>query len=53
MGLFDKIIDTMHLGDDYDDDYDDYDDDYDEERPKKAFLKRRKKTSIMIWKTMW
>ena len=30
MGIFDKIIDTMHLGsDDYDDDYeDDFDDDY-------------------------
>ena len=43
MGLFDKIIDTMHLGDDYDDDYDDYDDEYDEERPKKSVFKKKEK----------
>ena len=28
MGIFDKLMDTMHLGNDYEDDYDDYDDDY-------------------------
>ena len=43
MGLFDKIIDTMHIGDDYDDDYDDYDDEYDEERPKKSVFKKKEK----------
>ena len=26
MGIFDKLMDTMHLGNDYEDDYDDYDD---------------------------
>ena len=31
MGIFDKLMDTMHLGNDYEDDYDDYDDDYDDE----------------------
>ena len=25
MGIFDKLMDTMHLGNDYEDDYDDYD----------------------------
>lgn len=44
MGIFDKIIDTMHLGgeDDYDD-YDDYDDDdFEEERPQKGSLFKKK-----------
>ena len=31
MGIFDKLMDTMHLGNDYEDDYDDYDDDFDDE----------------------
>ena len=39
MSIFDKLIDTMHIGSG-DDDYDDYDDDFDdddfeEERPRK------------------
>ena len=29
MGIFDKLIDTMHIGSD--DDYDDYDDDFDDD----------------------
>ncbi|MBS6395545.1 MAG: cell division protein SepF [Clostridiales bacterium] len=43
MGIFDKIIDTMHLGneDDYDD-YDDFDDDYEEERPRRGGIFRKK-----------
>lgn len=45
MGIFDKIIDTMHLGnDDYDDDYeDDFDDDYEEERPRRGIFKKKDK----------
>ena len=34
MGIFDKLMDTMHLGNDYEDDYDDYDDDFDDEKVK-------------------
>ena len=29
MSIFDKLIDTMHIGSD--DDYDDYDDDFDDD----------------------
>ena len=44
MGFLDKIMDTMHLGGDYDDDYDDYDDDdYEEDRPKKGIFKKKEK----------
>ena len=46
MGVLDKFLDIMKLGDedDYDDDYfdDEYEDDF-EEKPKKSFLKREKK----------
>lgn len=46
MGIFDKIIDTMHLGNE--DGYDDYDDDfeeedYEEERPRKSIFKKKEK----------
>lgn len=43
MGIFDKIIDTMHLGseDDYDD-YDDYDDDFDEEPARRGGIFKKK-----------
>lgn len=44
MGIFDKIIDTMHLGSE--DGYDDYDDleedDYGEERPKRGSIFQKK-----------
>ena len=45
MGLFDKIIDTMHLGndDDYDDYDDDFEDDYEDERPKRSIFKKKEK----------
>lgn len=44
MGIFDKLIDTMHLGNDgYDDDYDDYDDDFDDEPPKRGIFKKKDK----------
>lgn len=45
MGIFDKIIDTMHLGndDDYDDYDDDFEDDFDDERPKKSIFKKKEK----------
>lgn len=45
MGFLDKIIDTMHLGneDDYDDYDDDFDDDYEEERPKRGIFKKKDK----------
>lgn len=45
MGIFDKIIDTMHLGndDDYDDFDDDFEDDFEEERPKKSIFKKKEK----------
>lgn len=44
MGIFDKIIDTMHLGseDDYDDYDDEFDDDYDE-RPRKSVFRKKEK----------
>lgn len=44
MGIFDKIIDTMHLGneDDYDD-YDDFDDDFDEEPSRRGIFKKKEK----------
>ncbi len=42
MGVFDKIIDAMHVGGDYDD-YDDYEDDFDEEPPKKGIFKKKDK----------
>ncbi len=29
--MFERMLDAMHLSDDYDDEYDDYDDDYEEE----------------------
>lgn len=41
MGIFEKLIDTMHLGNDYDD-YDDYDDDFDDEPQQKSGLFRKK-----------
>ena len=45
MSIFDKLIDTMHIGSD--DDYDDYDDDFDdddfeEERPRKRSVFKKK-----------
>lgn len=43
MGIFDKVIDMMHLGGDYEDDYDDYEDDYEEERPKKNVFRKKEK----------
>ncbi len=44
MGFLDKIMDTMHLGnDDYDDfDDDDFDDDYEEERPRRGSVFKKK-----------
>ena len=50
MGIFDKLMDTMHLGNDYEDDFDDddffdddeYEDEY-EEKPKRSFFHRPKK----------
>ena len=44
MSIFDKLIDTMHIGsdDDYDDYDDDFDDDFEEERPKKKSVFRKK-----------
>lgn len=46
MGIFDKIIDTMHLGsedgyDDYEDDFEE--DDYEEERPRRTIFKKKEK----------
>ena len=47
MGVIDKFLDVMKLGDDYeddyDDDYDDYDDDYEDEKPEKKGLFKRKR----------
>ncbi len=44
MGIFDKIIDSMHLGnDDYDDYDDDFEDDYEDERPRKGIFKKKEK----------
>ncbi|MCI8417450.1 MAG: cell division protein SepF [Lachnospiraceae bacterium] len=47
MGVIDKFLDVMKLGDDdYDDDYDDYDDDYDDyddEKPEKKSIFKRKR----------
>jgi cell division inhibitor SepF len=43
MGIFDKLLDTMHLGNDGYDDYDDYeDDDFEDEPPKKGGLFKKK-----------
>lgn len=43
MGFLDKIMDTMHLGSDYDDDYDDdYEDDYEDDRPKRGNVFKKK-----------
>lgn len=43
MGIFDKIIDTMHLGNDDYDDYDDYDDDdFDDEPPRRGNIFKKK-----------
>lgn len=43
MGIFDKIIDTMHLGSEDDfDDYDDYDDDFDDEPPRRGRIFKKK-----------
>ena len=43
MSIFDKIMDTMHLGNEYEyDDDDDFDDDYEEDRPKKGGIFRKK-----------
>ena len=55
MSIFDKIMDTMHLGNEYEyDDDDDFDDDYEEDRPKRAASSRKKiKTMIMTLLTMW
>ena len=52
MGIFDKLMDTMHLGNDYEDDYDDYDDDFDDEPEPRGSLRRRIKSMIMIWEMM-
>ena len=44
MGIFDKLMDTMHLGNDYEDDYDDYDDDFDDEpEPRGSLFKKKGK----------
>ena len=43
MGIFDKVIDMMHLGGDYEEDYDDYEEDYEEERPKKNVFRKKEK----------
>ena len=40
MGIFDKLMDTMHLGNDYEDDYDDYDD---EPEPRGSLFKKKDK----------
>ena len=42
MGIFDKLMDTMHLGNDYEDDYDDYDDDFDDELEPRGSLFNKK-----------
>jgi cell division inhibitor SepF len=43
MGIFDKLLDTMHLGNDGYDDYDDYeDDDFEDDPPKKGGLFKKK-----------
>lgn len=43
MSIFDKIMDTMHLGNEYEyDDDDDFDDDYEEDRPKKGGIFKKK-----------
>ena len=43
MSIFDKIMDTMHLGSEYEyDDDDDFDDDYEEDRPKKGGIFKKK-----------
>ena len=42
MGFFDKIMDTMHLGNDDYDDYGDYDDEFEEERPKRSSVFKKK-----------
>lgn len=43
MGIFDKVIDMMHLGGDYEE-YDDYEEeDYEEERPKKNVFRKKEK----------
>ena len=43
MGLFDKVIDMMHLGGDYEGYDDDYDDDYEDDRPRKSVFKKKDK----------
>ena len=55
MSIFDKIMDTMHLGNEYEyDDDDDFDDDYEEDRPKKGgiFRKRDKEYLEDLLKTL-
>lgn len=44
MGIFDKIIDTMHLGNDDYDDYDDFDDDddFEDEPPRRGGIFKKK-----------
>ena len=43
MGLFDKVIDMMHLRCDYEGYDDDYDDDYEDDRPRKSVFKKKDK----------
>lgn len=52
MSFFDKLLDQIHINDDYDEDEedgffdeDDEEDDYEEELPKKRFFSRRSKAS--------
>jgi cell division inhibitor SepF len=43
MGIFDKLLDTMHLGNDsYEDDYEYEDDDFEDEPPKRGGLFKKK-----------
>ena len=48
MGVLDKFLDIMKLGDeeDYEDDFFDEEDDFEEEKPKKSFFKKEKKYDL-------
>lgn len=42
MGIFDKLMDTMHLGNDYEDDFDDDYDDFDDDSAPRGGLFKKK-----------
>ena len=54
MSIFDKIMDTMHLGNEYEyDDDDDFDDDYEEDRPKKGGIFKKKDNHSDAFQKEW